>query len=183
MLDTTLFSVSIPVNNTPSESLILSGCRVGVPEDQTYSELDELNYYALNNNDFEWGSVNIEICCENNFLNPYSDFYISCVSIRADSKILCKISRNTSIKQRNYAKVTKEGKIAFGISYYFTSMAERNLLLHCHTFCIEGFVAFKKKTNVYGFMCRVGQSDGEWIMEEGNTYRIYYNQNIDHLCH
>lgn len=186
MLDTTLFSVSFPANITSSKSLILSGCRVILPEEKAYSEFDELNYYDLNANDYECGRVDIEISCENNFSNPYTRFYISCVAIRADYKILCKVNQNVTLKSfglHNYTKVTKEGKMAFGISYYFKSMEERNLLLGCHAFCIEGFVALKKKTNGYGFMCRVEQSNGKWIIEEGNTYQIYHNKNIEYLCH
>lgn len=137
MLDTTLFSVSFPASITSSKSLVLSGCRVALPEGQTYSEFDELNYYDLNANDYECGRVDIEICCENSFPNPYSKFYISCVSIRTDCKILCKINHNLTSKLLllpNYTKVTKEGKVAFGISYHFKSMEERNLLIRLSFF-------------------------------------------------
>lgn len=186
MLDTTLFSVSIPSSPIQNKSLILSGCRMTFPEGQEYSEFDELAYYALNNNDYEYGRVDIEISCENNLRDPYSRFYISCIAIRADSKVLCKINQNSTpqiLLLPNYTKVTSNGKMAFGISYYFRSELERTLLLNCKSFCIEGFVAFKKKDNGYGFMCRVERPNEQWVMREGNTYRIYRSVNIEHLQH
>lgn len=186
MLDTTLFSVSFPSIATPNRSLILSGCRVVLPEEQAYSELDELNYYSLNNNDYGYGRVDIEICCENNFQNPYNKFYVSCVAIRADYEILCKINHCSTprlLVESNHTKITKEGKMAFGVSYHFRSTIERTLLLDCHSFCIEGYVAFKKKNNGYGFMCRVEQSNGQWFMVDGNTNRTFKKRNIESLSH
>lgn len=176
----------MPTSSPVNKSLVLCGCRVKLFEDQAYSELDELNYYALNSNDFGFGRVDVEISCENNLANPYTKFYISCVAIRADNKILCKINRNGTpniLALPNYTKITKDGKMAFGISYYFQSDNERDLLLKCNSFCFEGFIALKKKTDVFGFMCRVEQANNGWIMDEGNTYRIYKKANIDYLCH
>lgn len=186
MLDTTLFSVSIPSRPVPNQALIISGCSVILPEQQEYSELDELNYYDLNNNDYGFGRADIQIFCENNGSIPYQRFFVSCVSIRADNQTLCKINRNIAghkFSLQSYTKATKEGKMAFGISYFFHSMDERILLLKCKSFSIEGFIALQKKSNVYGFMCRVDQSDGQWIMKEGNTYRHYRNKSINSFFH
>lgn len=187
MFDTTLFNVSLPsITTNENKSLIISGCRVVLPETIEYSELDDLNYYRLNSNDFNSGRADIELSFENGFKDPYFIYYVQCVTIRADKKIICKINRNRSqeiLKLNNYTKVTKEGKLALGISYYFKTEAERSLLLHCNSFCIEGFVALKSKTNVYGFMCRVDRVQGDWVISEGNTYRIYRHTNIRYLAH
>lgn len=187
LFDTTLFNVNLPtITTSESKSLILSGCRVVLPEMIVYSELDELNYYTLNNNDYGYGRTDIELNFENGFKNPYFKYYVQCVTIRADKKIICKINNNRLIqcfKYDYYTKITKEGKLALGISYYFKSEDERSLLMNCNSFCIEGFVALKRKTNVYGFMCRVDRVQDKWVISEGNTYRIYGRTNIKNLVH
>ena len=185
-INTTLFSVNSSKTQTQNQSLVLTGCRVILPETQNYSEFDACNYYSLNNNDFEHGSANIEISCENNFANPYGQFFIACVSIRADHKLLCKIERNNTHKFLDfphYTKVTKNGNMVFGIKYYFKTQEQRDLLLNCSSFCIDGFVAFQKKRNVFGFMCRVVKSCDNWEMCEGNSYKLHTKTHIDHLYH
>lgn len=187
MLDTTLFNVSIPdVFASEGKSLVLSGCRVILSEEIPYSEFEELNCYSLNCNDYGYGRADIELSFENKFHNPYFKFYIQCVAIRTDSEVLCKVNRNPTPKPLlldNHTKVTKDGKMALRLGYYFKTEKERALLTSCKSFCIEGFVALKKKTNVYGFMCQVEKTDGGWQMKEGNTYRIYKYANIRSLYH
>lgn len=187
MLDTTLFNVNLPtIEVNENKSLILTGCRVVLPEDIVYSELDELNYYCLNCNDYGYGRTDIELSFENIFRDPYFDYWIQCVSIRADNKIICKINNNRyyeKLKYSHYTKITKEGKLALGMGYYFRDDLERSLLMNCSSFCIEGFIALSRKTNVYGFMCRVENINNCWEISEGNTYRTYKNTNIKWLVH
>ena len=66
---------------------------------------------------------------------------------------------------------------------YFRSQKEQEQLIKCHSFSIEGFIALKKKTNVYGFMCQIEQTNDGWQMIEGNTYQIYKHANITGLYH
>lgn len=183
----TLFNVSFPNENTnKSKALILSGCRVDLIQKVPYSEFDELNFYFLNNNDFGFGITNIELSFENNFIDPYFIFYIQCVTIRSDNGVLCKINKNAipkRLKLGNYTKITKEGKIALGLKYYFRTQEEVEALINCNAFCIEGFLALKQKTNVYGFMVQIVKYDDEWVMEAGNTYRIHKHSSIEHLYH
>jgi len=187
MLDTTLFNLSLPDNSSKeSDALILSGCRVVLGGASPYSELDELNYYPLNCNDYECGRTDIEFSFDNSFKASYSKFFIQCVSIRTDDKLLCKINKNPLPKfllNNNYTKITKSGKIAFGLSYYFKSKEEKEQLLNCKLFCVEGFVALNKKTNVYGFMCLIKKKNNGWELVEGNTYKIYKDTNINNLYH
>lgn len=187
MLDTTLINVSIPVVSTKnSKALVLSGCRVVLSENIPYSELDELNYYSLNCNDYGHGGANIELNFENKFQNPYFKFFAQCIAIRTDREILCKINLNSMSNVSNisnYSKITKDGKLALGIYYYFRSQKEQEQLIKCHSFSIEGFIALKKKTNVYGFMCQIEQTNDGWQMIEGNTYQIYKHANITGLYH
>lgn len=187
MLDTTLFNVNLPdVPTSEGKALVLSGCRVVLAKDIPYSELDELNYYSLNCNDYGYGRTEIELSFENKFSDPYFKFYIQCVAIRTDNAILCKTNRNLmhkALMPNNYTKITKNGKVALAIGYYFKSPKERELLINCQSFCIEGFVALKRKTNVYGFMCRIEQTDNGWKMSEGNTYQTYKHVNIRGLYH
>ncbi|NLL73632.1 MAG: hypothetical protein GX237_08910, partial [Clostridiales bacterium] len=72
MLDTTLFNINLPpieinVNKPGDTSLILTGCRVELSENIVYSELDELNYYSLNCNDYNYGRADIELSYEKVF--------------------------------------------------------------------------------------------------------------------
>lgn len=187
MLDTTLFNLSLPDNSIKdSDALVLSGCRVTLAGSSPYSELDELNYYPLNSNDYEAGRTDIEFSFDNILKNQYSKFYIQCVAIRIDNQTLCKIDKNylsESLHERHFTKVTKNGKLALGLSYYFRSDKEKEQLLNCKLFCVEGFFALNKKTNVYGFMCRIKKKDDSWELIEGNTYKIYKNTSIKNLYH
>lgn len=190
MLDTinkTLFNVSLSTHySNESTALVLSGCKVILSEDIPYSELDELSCYYLNNNDYDCGRIIVELYFNNYFIDPYFEFYIQCVSIRADNNLLCKINKNLkqqTMGNKNYTKITKEGKLSIGIGYFFKSQRECEMLFNCKSFCIEGFVAPKKKNNVYGFMCCVEQNADEWILDEGNTYRINKNISINNLYH
>lgn len=187
LFDTTLFNVSFPdVTISESKSLILSGCRVSLSENTSYSEFEELNCYSLNCNDYGFGRTDIELSFENMFHDPYFKFYIQCVAIRADNEVLCKINRNPMPKADlldNHTKVTKHGKMAVCLGYYFKTEKERLLLVNSKSFCIEGFVALKKKTNVYAFACQIEKTDDGWKLEEGNTYRIYKHVNIRGLYH
>lgn len=187
MFDTTLFNVNIPVKLTGdgrSKALVLSGCRVVVSENIPYSEFDELNYYALNCNDYGHGRVDIELSFENSKIDPYFEFFIQCVTIRTDKSVLCKVNQNrVANPYGNFTKVTKEGKIALGLEFFFRTQSEYELLMNCESFCVEGFVAFKKKTNIYGFMCRTEKTDSGWRMTEGNTYQINKRVNIEKLYH
>jgi hypothetical protein len=189
LLNTTLFNVNISVepSNKPNDNaLVLSGCRVTLLEETAYSEFDELNYYSLNSNDYGVDGINIELSFENIFNNPYFKFWARCITIRTDKQVLCKINYNSMVNtamDHNFSKVTKEGKIAIGLGYYFRSQEEQNQILNCKSFCVEGFIALKEKKNVYGFMCRIDKVNDCWQMSEGNTYKIYKHVNISKLYH
>ena len=186
-METTLFNVTIPSPvSDKGNVMVISGCRVGLDRQLPYSEFEELTYYNLNMNDYGCGRTDIEISFENSLKNPYVDFWIQCVSIRTDNEVLFKINNNSfveKLKIKHYTKVTKEGKVAFGAGYYFRNEEEREQLLQCSSFCFEGFVALGKKTNVYGFMCKVDRTENGWVLSEGNTYRIYKHSNIKWLFH
>lgn len=186
MLDLTLFKVGLPSkeNNRQSTALILSGCRTIVADKTAYSEQDEQNYCLLNDiNDF--GILDIELSFENTMKNPYSKFYIQCVTIRTDNEKICAIdkSNSTMSKSDNYTKITKEGKMAVGITYFFRSAEEREKLLNCHSFCVEGFISLKNKTTVYGFVCRVVHKAEGWELVDGNTFKTALHTNIESYIH
>lgn len=186
MLDLTLFKVGLPSkeNNIQSTALILSGCRTIVTDETSYSEQDEQNYCLLNDvNDF--GKLDIELSFENTMKNPYLKFYIRCVTIRTNNEKICAIDKSMpeQFKFDNYTKVTKDGKMAVGITYFFRSAEEREKLLNCNSFCVEGFISLKNKTTVYGFVCRVvHQADG-WELVDGNTFRTSLHTNIESYIH
>lgn len=186
MLDGTLFSISLPDIKRPDKTsaLIISGCSVHInDENYIYSEFDELNFCSLNSNDYENGKISIEIEFENTFEDPYFIFYAQCFTIRVSTGLVIKTNKCPYAKMtNNYSKVNKNGKVVLGFEYYFKTDDEYNKILNCKVFCIEGFIAVNKKSNVYGFVCKT-QKDNEWIMQDGNTYRIYKYTNIDDLFH
>ncbi len=187
MLDFTLFEINLPPkeNNYKSSTLILSGCKAVIYDKIAYSEQNEQNFYPLNNaNDF--GKLDIELSFENTIKNPYSKFYVRCVTIRTDNEKICAINKNKSehfLKFNNYTKITKEGKIAVGITYFFKSDEEYQKLLNCNSFCVEGFVSFKNKTTVYGFVCRAINKTNSWELVDGNTFRTNLHTNIESYLH
>jgi len=157
MLDTTLFSVNLPEKEiSKNKTLILCGCETRItPCIDVYSELDELNYYTLNNNDYGLSRLDIQLDFQNNFEDPYFNFYVQCVSLRTNKGLLRKINYNPfhkALRQNYYSKITKEGYMAIGISFYFEDSEQIQKLLNCDMFCMEGFIALKKKSNMYGVM-------------------------------
>jgi len=187
MLDTTLFNVSLPEASVGSKkALVLSGCRVELTHERPYSEFEELNFYSINCNDYGCGKAEIELFFDNSFSDPYFEFYMQCITIRTDRGILCKINKNPApdiLLGKRYSKVTKEGKVSFGLGYYFRAKEELMALSSSKEFCVEGFVAIRRKRNVYGFMCQMKKEQGEWQLTDGNTYQIYKRSHIRSLAH
>lgn len=187
MLDATLFNVSLPeVSVGSKKTLVLSGCRVKLTQDQPYSEFEELTFYSMNNNDYGCGKAEIELFFDNRFSNPYFKFYMQCITIRTNSKLLIKSNINTMsnvVLEHRYSKVTKDGKVSFGLGYFFRTEKERQMLRNSESFCVEGFIAIGRKRNVYGFVCQMRKRNGEWILTDGNTYKIYKRTNIQTLAH
>ena len=186
MLDNniTLFSVeNINLNTVKqNQALILTGCNALLcPGDLLYSELDDLNFCSLTSNNYGFGRVDIELCFENHFVNPYMSFYASCFSIRTDLIQCIKVNGNPN--QECFTKVNKNNRVVLGITYFFRSAIERDAILNCKLFCIEGFVAMNTKTNVYGIMCRLNCTDENWSIIDANTYRITTGVSIRNLIH
>ena len=107
-------------------------------------------------------------------------FYISCFALRSISiskKYTAKLNTPRPNKQlmflnqNNYTKVNSDGNMSLGIRFYFRSEEEREAVLNSDEICIEGSVAFGKKTNVYDIMCRIVKSDEGWTLDEAYTYR------------
>ncbi len=166
------------------EHLVLSNCKVLFDDKTLFSEIDELNSCLLNSNN-SCGHMLLELTFET-IKNPYSIFYLGCLSLRTDNGVVIKINKPSSLKEfisPNYTKVNKNGKMVIGVEYYFRTEKERNQFLTCHSLCLDGFFALKRKRNTYGFMCRMDKNGFNWSFAEGNTYRIYKHTNIQHLWH
>ena len=184
MLDSniTLLKTEIKNIDVRNESLLLSGCNVKLHKnEEIYSEFDELNFSYLNSNDYGCWNMEIELCFENNFKNPYQEFYARCFTIRTDNGIRIKINGDNSDK--TYSKVNKDNKFVIGIGYFFSSEEEKEKILNCKLLCLEGFVALQKKKNVYGIMCRLCKDNDLWEVMDANTYRISKGISILNLFH
>lgn len=184
MLDNTitLFSVQLPEASVKNKALVLTGSSaVFYSNNDVYSELDDLNFSYLNNNDYGMGYMDIEFKFENNFDDPYFKFYTGCFSIRTDNGVTIKL--NGFPNRENYSKINKDNKVVVGIHYYFSSEEEINNFKNCNMFCAEGFIAINKKENVYGVMCKLSKNKEKWCVIDSNTYKIYEHQNICNLFH
>lgn len=183
MLDSTLFHVSFTADTTSSNNrnVVVSGCKVNFSQNSSpYSQFDELNYYPVNWNDYGFGRAKINIYLENSFKDPYFNFFVNSFAIRTNEEEICKIyCNNKSITLlSNYTKLSKEGEIALGFSYYFKSQKEKQLLINCNSLLIESSIVIKNKykyiskSKSFEVMCLIDKVDGQWQMIEGNTYKI-----------
>ena len=188
MLDSTvnLFNVSVsPVETNSNKSLILSGCRVMLADESLYSEIEELNFYRLNSNDYGFGFMSLEMSFDG-VLCSYARFFVQCVTLRINNRVLFKINRGPSFFDsinKCYTKINKEGKMVLGVDYYFKTEEERRLILNCDSFCFEGFMALNNKMNVYSFVCKAQKNGDNWVLLDGNTYKTTKFQSIDSFVH
>lgn len=188
-----LFDVNIEPSDSFSKNktdrLVLNSCKA-IFYDKTYSELDELTFADLNNNDYGFGYKEYGFGFMEHFNNPYMNFYVSCFALRTNSlgrPILLNTPRpNRKLKYmmpNNYTKVNQNGNLSFGVRFYFRNHEERDALLNCDELCIEGSVALGKKRNVYDVMCRIVKADNDWKLDEAYTYRTHPKTHIYSLIH
>lgn len=190
-----LFDVNIELSDRFSKNktdrIVFNACKA-IVYDKTYSELDETTFATLNDNNYGCGFIDFEFAFKENFKNPYMKFFISCFSIRSISKDYKTVTKlNTprpgkmggSLYPPNYTKVNQNGNLSFGVRYYFKTMDEKNTVLNSDEVCIEGFVSFGKKNNVYDIMCRIVKTDNGWELNEAYTYRTHPKTYIYSLVH
>lgn len=181
------FSIPVPTSlQYGRDVLALTGCKVVHQDNDLYSEIDELNFYRLNSNDYECGRIDIELSFDGTTKKPYSNFKARCISIRSDHGANIKINGLTplhKISPKSYTKVSKEGKLVLGLSYYFSNEDECEKILNCTSFCIEGFFSLGCDYNVYSFSCITKKINDNWCLDVGNVSRIYHLTNINNLLH
>ncbi len=184
MIDNTfkLFEIHLPETSAKNKALVLNGSSAFLyASKNVYSELDELNFSDINKNDYGFGFMDIEFFFDNNFFNPYFNFYAGCFSIRTNNG--AKIKLNGYAGMKYYSKINKNNKVVVGIRYYFKNKEDIKHFESCKLFCIEGFIAIKKKRNVYGIMCRLIKDEEQWSVVDCNTYRTYKYKKITSLRH
>lgn len=186
MFDNTinLFNVQLPQLEVKNNALVLSGCNSNISTDKKiYSELDELNFICLNSNN-GYGYIEIELCFDNNLKNPYIPVFGRCFTIRTNNGVLIKLNGPLYDRvERYFSKVSRENKFVIGICYFFSSEEEKESIIKCNYFCIEGFIALRKKRQVYGVMCRLNRIENDWKMIDANTSRISKYNHINSLYH
>lgn len=194
MLDNsvTLLSVnnSIDATNGQSENtLVLTSCEAKMNfEDELYNEFDELNCNYLNANDYGCGALEFYLSFSNIFQNPYQKFYISCFSIRTNTYLPIKINGKPEkyikrFHEDHYTKIDKNGNLGIGIGYFFRSEKERESIINCNKICLEGFIAFGKKKNVYGINCKFEKDENDWCLKSADTYMIDKHRSIFSYIH
>ena len=156
------------VNQIRQNCLVLRVCKAKLFDCKTpYSELNELTFSLLNRDDFGYGWIDIEFCFDMAEIYAYQPFYAACFAIRTDNGIRCKLNGNPKMKCAS--KINSNNQIVIGVTYYFRDQEEREKILSASKIAIEGNIAFRKKTRVYGIICFLVQDEGKWRMEEANT--------------
>lgn len=168
-----------------AELLILNGIKISNTDD-IYSEIEEQNCFALNSNDYGFGRIDFELLFEP-IKTSYSSFWVGCMSIRTEN-ITIKVNPSLGSYTKKAAsqcltKVSFENKMVMTISYFFTCAEQKAQFLDAKSFLVEGFLALKKRTNVYGFLCKVENRNNEWSFTEGYTNRPSDRTSIDRMVH
>ncbi len=186
---TSLFSVNFslpPRTIQHTDALVLSGMNISIFDEGLYSELQELNAFCVNSNDYGYGKMSIEICFEP-IAESYCEFWANCISVRTDL-LTSTLKIDTSLLHEknncnSYTKINSEGKMVLGVYYFFTTPEQRQMIVNSKSFLIEGFVALNKKDNVYGFMCAAEKHNDIWELADGMTNRPYNKTSILTLRH
>jgi len=169
------------VNKLP-KALLLKTCRVYVfSQGRVYSEFEEMSFDYLNNNNYGFGTVQIEFVFLNGVTdNPYPDFYTKCFVIRTDNDLIIKPMKTNN--EKVFSKVDEHGDLVIGISFFFSSEHEIERLENCNSLLVEGFISLEKPNNVYGIMCQLSKnSDSTWSITSSYTYKPNYAKNIKNL--
>lgn len=164
------------------KALIIKSCRVYIfSQDRIYSEFDEMSFNYLNNNDYGFGTLQIEIVFLNGITsNPYPDFFTKCVVIRTNNGLIIKPMKFSN--EKSYSKVDEEGNLIIGISYFFQAINEISMIKECASILVEGFISLERHRNVYGVMCQVSKiEDQKWEIDSAYTYKPSYAKNIKNL--
>lgn len=162
--------------------LVLRECKAKLFNEGTpYSELDEITFSLLNYNDYGFGWMNIEFCFDMAEIYVYQPFYAACFAIRTNNGVTCKL--NGHPKMKCASKINSNNQIVIGVTYYFCNQVEKEKILSASKVAIEGNIAFKKKTRVYGIVCFLVQEEGKWRMEEANTLLRLGRKNIVGYIH
>ncbi len=167
-----------------SQELTLTGCKVVHYESGFYSIIDDLNFYRLNSNDYNLGRIDIELSFQEEIKNPYTTFEFRCITFQTDLGVARKIKGVTNLHKfssKSYTKVSKDGKLVLGISYYFPDEETKNGILNCKAFALDGFFCLGSKRNVYSFSCATKKVNDNWILDVGNTSKIYKFTHINNL--
>lgn len=180
----TLFSVnllplSLNLGKSKNDMLVLSGCSTSFIDKTNYSEFEELNSYALNSNDYDCGRIDVEFYFESN-MYQYEKFWAHCFSFRQDDSV---IKINGTNSSHSYTKITMDGKMAVTVSFYLRTKKEFESMARSSRHCFEGFIAIGNKKNVYGIMCVIERQNDTYLIQAGNTFKIYNNTSIEQLRH
>lgn len=170
-----------PEPKIESDAIILYKCRVFDGEQNAYSEVDEGSYCLLNLND-GFGEMKIEFSFSNADKYFYKNYYVNCVAIRTNFGVIYKTPAKFN-PRKCYSKITKDGKFAIGLSYYFHNKNEIEELLNSEQFIIEFSLAINNPKNTYQIVCNFVKSEKGWKLKDGNTYRIYKNKHINSYIH
>jgi len=172
-------TVGIKEENLP-KALLIRACKVYVfSEERIYSELEELTFDALNDNE-GYGTLDIEFVFANNIVSEsYPEFYTKCFVIRTDSGV--KIRPMKMKNNPTYSKINQNGELVIGIRYYFRSKKEIEGVMSAKDFLVEGFIALGKPKNVFGIMCQLNKVHNSWNISAAYTYKPRYVKDIKYL--
>lgn len=189
-----LFDVSINIlqNIEIYNRLSIASCKATIYEcsndEKLFLGIDEESFLSLNcNNDA--GYIDFEFTFNENFKTPYMEFFASCFtfSFIEPFKIIkvngMHIFQKSWFREKHYTKVNEAEKMCCGIRYYFKNNKDKFLFMNCNDLALEGFVAFGKKTNVYGVAVRLKKDTAGWKVLGANTYKDNSRMSIYNYIH
>ena len=180
----TLFSLeatSKPTINPRPNVLLLKSCNIYVfSSGRIYSDFEDMTFNELNNNNFGYGSLDIEFAFINNATKKeYPDFYTKCFVIRTNKNEVIKPMKLSN--KKNYSKINKNGELVIGIRYYFINETQISAITGSNSILIEGFIALEKPQNVFAVMCQLEKRNSKWKITSAYTYKPKYPKNTKNL--
>jgi len=181
----TFFEVNLPSKEVGKNVMVFSGCNAYLKSAELgtqgiYSELEEISFSHLNDNDTGYRKLEIEFCFRNNQKSAYQCFWANCFSVRTENGVVIKVARRECRKA--YTKVNMNGDIVLGVGFFVSKEHYEKLVL-AETMIIEGLLALGKCSNTYGVSVKIEKENEDYEIKYANTYQLSKRCDIRNIAH